>query len=157
MNINQFKGTFNQLVDNGREILKNIENFKFELDQVSRITKNDAQLTQKLVQKQKALDIAASQIYGIVFDIENADITQMYADQQMVINNPNINTIPDGEPTNNVNMPALDQMTEPDVDQELKDQPLPEETEETAEPDQESESEDTDTAEEPMEEDLPPV
>ncbi len=76
MNIEMFKGTLNQLSDEGRNILKLIEDYKFKLDQTCRLTSNNQELTQKLQQKRKQLDVASSQIYSIVFDIDNVDITQ---------------------------------------------------------------------------------
>lgn len=99
MNIEMFKGTLNQLSDEGRDILKLIEDYKFKLDQTCRLTANDQQLTQKLVQKRKQLDVASGQIYSIVFDIDNIDITQAYEQQQ-------INTNPNMPVKNDVNKPA---------------------------------------------------
>ncbi len=82
MNIENFKGSLNQLSNEGRNILKLIEDYKFKLDQTCRITSNDKELTKKLLQKRKQMDMASSQIYSIVFDIDNIDITNEYKDQQ---------------------------------------------------------------------------
>ena len=89
MNIEMFKGSLNQLSDEGRDILKLIEDYKFKLDQTCRLTANDQQLTQKLQQKRKQLDVASGQIYSIVFDIDNIDITKAY-EQQQLNTNPNM-------------------------------------------------------------------
>ncbi len=83
MNIETFKGSLNQLSEEGRNILKLIEDYKFKLDQTCRITSNDKLLTKKLLQKRKLIDMASSQIYSIVFDIDNIDITNEYEDQQL--------------------------------------------------------------------------
>lgn len=101
MNIEMFKGTLNQLSDEGRNILKLIEDYKFKLDQTCRLTSNNQELTQKLQQKRKQLDVASSQIYSIVFDIDNVDITKSYEQQQL---NTNI-TIPQNQPSN-INQPT---------------------------------------------------
>ena len=101
MNIEMFKGSLNQLSNEGRNILKLIEDYKFKLDQTCRLTANDQQLTQKLQQKRKQLDVASGQIYSIVFDIDNIDITQAY-EQQQINTNPNIPIKND----NNVQQPS---------------------------------------------------
>lgn len=97
MNPEMFKGTIKQLGNKGRIILKGIEDYKFSLEQAARIVSNDQNLSQKIIEKKKALDKAAGEIYSIVFDIENIDITQEYQDQQTLINNPNTKDIKDGE------------------------------------------------------------
>lgn len=97
MNPEMFKGTIKQLGNKGRTILKGIEDYKFSLEQAARIVSNDQNLSQKIIEKKKVLDKAAGEIYSIVFDIENIDITQEYQDQQMKINNPNIKEVKDGE------------------------------------------------------------
>jgi hypothetical protein len=88
MDIKMLEGTIEQLGDKGREILKGIEDFKFELEQAARIVANDPTLSQKIVQKRTILDQAAGQVYAIVFDLENIDITQAYQEQQLMMNNP---------------------------------------------------------------------
>lgn len=99
MDIEVLKGTLEQLSDEGRDILRAIEDYKFKLEQASRVVANDQMLAQKINQKQKILDAAAGQIYGIVFDIENIDITQAYTDQQMMATSPGLGEAPDGEAT----------------------------------------------------------
>ena len=89
MNPEMFKGTLDQLGNQGREILKLIEDYKFKLEQTARLLTNDQQLAQKVIQKKKQLDIASGQIYSIVFDVENLDITQAY-EQQQINTNPNM-------------------------------------------------------------------
>lgn len=98
MDLEIFKSTVEQLGDEGRTVLKALEDYKFKLEQSGRILQNDPELAQKLVQKRKTLDAAAGQIYSVVFDIENIDITQMYENQQFLINNPGMGGAPaDGQ------------------------------------------------------------
>jgi hypothetical protein len=87
MNPEMFKGTLKQLSTKGRTILKGIEDYKFALEQAARIVANDPNLGQRLVEKKKELDKAAGEIYSIVFEIENIDITKEFQQQQFV-NNP---------------------------------------------------------------------
>jgi len=114
MNIQMLEGTIDQLGDQGRNILKSIEEFKFKLEQAARIVTNDQQLTQKLLQKRKILDQSAGQIYAIVFDLENLDITQIYQQQQLMMNQgPQL----DVDQTNTVPTPTEEhEQTEPEVD-----------------------------------------
>lgn len=103
MNPEMFKGTLKQLGTKGRTILKGIEDYKFALEQAARIVANDPNLGQRLVEKKKELDKAAGEIYSIVFEIENIDITKEFQQQQQFVNNPalkNVNN--DGE-----NAPSL--------------------------------------------------
>jgi len=88
MNPEMFKGTLKQLGTKGRSILKEIEDYKFSLEQAARIVANDPNLGQKLVEKKKKLDKAAGEIYSIVFEIENIDITKEFQQQQQFVNNP---------------------------------------------------------------------
>ena len=121
MNIEMFKGSLNQLSDEGRNILKLIEDYKFKLDQTCRLTANDQQLTQKLQQKRKQLDVASGQIYSIVFDIDNIDITKAY-EQQQINTNPNMPSNPTNSPKPNMptNIPQQ-QNNQPQQNQEDSD------------------------------------
>ena len=121
MNIEMFKGSLNQLSDEGRNILKLIEDYKFKLDQTCRLTANDQQLTQKLQQKRKQLDVASGQIYSIVFDIDNIDITKAY-EQQQINTNPNMPSNPTNSPKPNMptNIPQQ-QNNQPQQNQENSD------------------------------------
>ncbi|MNV63065.1 hypothetical protein D3C71_1556420 [compost metagenome] len=77
-----FQKQVDQISDKGRDILKAIEDYKFFVEQVSRVVKNDPGLTQMITNKKKNLDQASQQIYDVVFDIENMDITTTYYNQQ---------------------------------------------------------------------------
>ena len=103
IDINIFKSTLSQLSTKGRGVLKNIEDYKFTIEQTTRLLANDQHLAQKIIQKKKILDQAAGLIYSVVFDIENIDITQEYDDQIQEVkngpenlpqNNPDINEEP---------------------------------------------------------------
>ena len=106
MNPEVFKGSLDQLGKQGREILKLIEDYKFKLEQTCRLTANDQVLTQKLIQKKKQLDAASGQIYSIVFDVENIDITQAFEQQQ-------INTNPSGPSNSPTQTPEQNQHNNP--------------------------------------------
>lgn len=109
MSSEMFSGTLKQLGDKGRLILKNIEDYKFSLEQAARIVSNDNNLSQRLVEKKKELDAAAGQVYSIVFEIENIDITNEFQQQQQFVNNPNLkNQINNEQPAineQNMNQP----------------------------------------------------
>ena len=78
--------SINNLVQEGRGVLKRIENYKFKLTQSEKMMQgNDALLT-KLRQKEKILDSASAQIYGIIFDLENFDLTPNYSNEQLSLN-----------------------------------------------------------------------
>lgn len=90
MNPEMFKGTLKQLGNKGRTILKGIEDYKFSLEQAARIVTNDQNLSQRLIEKKKELDKAAGQIYSIVFEIENIDITTEFQQQKQLVNKPDL-------------------------------------------------------------------
>lgn len=146
MNPEMFKGTLKQLGNKGRGILKGIEDYKFSLEQAARIVSNDPNLSQKIIEKKKALDKAAGEIYSIVFEIENIDITKEYQDQQNFINNPelknneeNVPNIPENKnnvpnkitPVNNNQENNTDEKenTKPESEQEPEQEPEPEQKE----------------------------
>lgn len=77
-----FENTLDQISDKGRAILQAIEEYKFNIDQTLRVVKNDQALTNIINQKKKNLDHAAQDLYAIVFEIENVDISEAYNEQQ---------------------------------------------------------------------------
>lgn len=121
MNPEVFKGSLDQLGKQGREILKLIEDYKFKLEQTCRLTANDQVLTQKLIQKKKQLDAASGQIYSIVFDVENIDITQAFEQQQINTNpsGPSNSTKPTQTPGQNQQQnPTSQSLSSPEPEQE---------------------------------------
>ena len=76
-----FESNIKQLSDKGRAILRSIEDYKFTLEQTARLMVNDQQLSQKLIQKRKSMEAAAGQVFSVVFDIENIDITTAWENQ----------------------------------------------------------------------------
>ena len=81
-----FENTLDQISDKGRAILKSIEDYKFSIDQTLRVVKNDQALTNIISQKKKNLEHAAQDLYTIVFEIENVDITEAYNEQEEATN-----------------------------------------------------------------------
>lgn len=79
--MNIMQNSLQNLANEGRQILKIIDDFKFKLIQSSNIFKDD-KIKIKLEQKQKILASAASLIYSIVFDMENMDLTPVYEEEQ---------------------------------------------------------------------------
>lgn len=81
-----FQSQLDQISDKGRDVLKTLEEYKFFVEQTSRVMKNDPALTEVIMGKKKNLEEASTKIYDIVFDIENLDITSLYERQQEVTN-----------------------------------------------------------------------
>lgn len=86
MPVNMFQSQLDQISDKGRDVLKSIEDYKFFVDQTSRVMKNDPALTEMIQSKKKNLEQSSQQIYDVVFDIENMDINAIYQRQQETIN-----------------------------------------------------------------------
>ena len=88
MNIT-LENTFHNLAEEGRKVLQNIEDYKFKLDQSANMLNSNEKAQNKLEQKKKILDSASSQLYGIVFDLENFDLTPVtYEDEQLSLTSP---------------------------------------------------------------------
>lgn len=85
MDPEMFESTLDQISDKGRAILQSIEEYKFNIDQTLRVVKNDPALSNIINQKKKNLDHAAQDLYMVVFEIENIDITEAYNEQSTVI------------------------------------------------------------------------
>ena len=79
--------SINNLVQEGRGVLKRIENYKFKLTQSEKMMQGNEALLTKLQQKEKILDSASAQIYGIIFDLENFDLTPNYSNEQLSLTN----------------------------------------------------------------------
>ena len=75
--------SINNLVQEGRGVLKRIENYKFKLTQSEKMMQSNDALLTKLRQKEKILDSASAQIYGIIFDLENFDLTPNSSNEQL--------------------------------------------------------------------------
>lgn len=80
---NVIVNSINNLVQEGRGVLKRIENYKFKLAQSEKMMQGNEALLTKLQQKEKILDSASAQIYGIIFDLENFDLTPNYSNEQL--------------------------------------------------------------------------
>ena len=79
------QNSFQTLANEGRGVLKRIEDYKFKLVQTLNIFNHNEEIKTKIEQKQKMLNAAAAQIYGMVFDFENFDLTPNYEDAQFAI------------------------------------------------------------------------
>lgn len=83
------ENTFHNLAEEGRKVLQTIEDYKFKLDQSTNMLNGNEKAQSKLEQKKKILDSASSQLYGIVFDLENFDLTPVtYEDEQLSLTAP---------------------------------------------------------------------
>ena len=82
MDINSIKNALNQVSIKGRNILKELEDFKFTSEQTARLLNNDQSITQGLIKKRTATDEISNKLYQIVFDIENLDITKSFNEQK---------------------------------------------------------------------------
>lgn len=78
-----YSNILKNIANEGREVLKTIENYKFKLNQSKNTMNGNQQLLKKLEQKEKIIDNAAGQIYSIVFDLENIDIMPEYDMSQL--------------------------------------------------------------------------
>ena len=95
--------SINNLVQEGRGVLKRIESYKFKLTQSEKMMQgNDALLT-KLRQKEKILDSASAQIYGIIFDLENFDLTPNYSNEQLSLSTVSTETETNNDISTNTN------------------------------------------------------
>lgn len=79
---NIMENSLQNLANEGRQILRIIDDYKFKLIQSSNIFNNSPSIKAKLDQKQKILASAASLIYSIVFDMENINLTPLYEEEQ---------------------------------------------------------------------------
>lgn len=64
-----------QISNSGRSLLKEIEKFKFNLEQTSRMLSQIPQLSQGMMSKRKSVNEISNKLYQIIFDIENTDIS----------------------------------------------------------------------------------
>lgn len=83
--INIMQNNLQNLANEGRQVLKIMDDYKFKLIQSLNIFKSD-DVRAKLEQKQKILAQSASLVYSIVFDLENFDLTPIYEEEQFSAN-----------------------------------------------------------------------
>lgn len=120
------KNVFLNLANEGRNLLKWAEDFKFKIIQSINILKGRDELKTKIEQKQKILEATAAQIYGIVFDLENFDLTPNYENEQLAGE-----TLPEqdnefSEEAFNDDISNIDEEASADLDEQDKDEDKPE-------------------------------
>ena len=81
MDMNAIKNVLDQSSSKGRKILKELEDFKFTLEQTARLLNNNQAVTQGLIKKRTAIDEISTKLYQIVFDIENLDVSESFNEQ----------------------------------------------------------------------------
>ena len=74
-NAELIKSSIEQISNTGREVLKQVEKFKFNLEQTSRMLSQNPQLSQGMMTKRKSVNEISEKLYQIIFDIENTDIS----------------------------------------------------------------------------------
>ena len=82
-NMELVQNTFFSLANEGRGVLKRIEDYKFKIIQSINMLNGNPELKEKVEQKKKILESAAAQIYGMIFDLENFDLTPNYEEEQL--------------------------------------------------------------------------
>lgn len=81
--VNPMKAQIDQISDKGRSILKDIEEYKFFIEQMARAMKNNQFLAQMVSDKKNILEEASQKIYDIVFEMENMDVMKIYENPMM--------------------------------------------------------------------------
>ena len=66
----------------GREILKALEEFKFKIEQCTRVSTNE-EINDKIHQHYDMLDKLMSGLYSICFDLENVNLVPLYDNDQI--------------------------------------------------------------------------
>jgi len=122
-NFNIINNTFQSLSNEGRVILKRIEDLKFKFEKALDMVNQFPDLEKKLEQKKSILNSVAGQVYGVVFDLENYDITPVYEEEQMSVAPPeeeeeNADTISNDEMDISDTIPDEEEMELPDLDME---------------------------------------
>ena len=78
MDMEIIKKSYEQISSKGRDILKQLEEFKFTLEQSERLFQNNQQLLKNIDNKRNSIDEVSNKIYQLVFDIENTDISKTF-------------------------------------------------------------------------------
>ena len=78
MDMEIIKKSYEQISNKGRDILKQLEEFKFTLEQSERLFQNNQQLLKNIDNKRNSIDEVSNKIYQLVFDIENTDISKTF-------------------------------------------------------------------------------
>lgn len=67
----------------GRDILKSLEEFKFKVEQCAKISGNNPEIGDKIIQNSEMLDKLMSGLYSICYDLENINIVPQYDNDQV--------------------------------------------------------------------------
>lgn len=85
----------------GRDILKSLEEFKFKVEQCAKISGNNPEIGDKIIQNSDMLDKLMSGLYSICYDLENIDIVPQYDNDQI---NMSDQDSPDSDNNNGYNL-----------------------------------------------------
>ena len=90
-NTELIKSSIEQISNTGREVLKQVEKFKFNLEQTSRMLSQSPQLSQGMMAKRKSVNEISNKLYQIIFDIENTDISLAFQQEspEAIVDNKN--------------------------------------------------------------------
>lgn len=84
-NIKMYESAFENLGKEGRDILKSLEEYKFKLEQTSRMVSQIPKLSNGLMAKRKSIDEISNKLYQLVFDVENTDISNSFEEESPFI------------------------------------------------------------------------
>lgn len=73
----------NSVAVDGRQILKDLEKFKFKIEQCTNVTANNPELGDKIVQNSDMIDKLMSGLYSVCYDLENIDLVSQYDNDQI--------------------------------------------------------------------------
>lgn len=80
-NIKMYESAFENLGKEGRDVLKNLEEYKFKLEQASRMVSQIPKLSNGLMAKRKSIDEISNKLYQLIFDVENTDISNSFEEE----------------------------------------------------------------------------
>lgn len=80
-NIKMYESAFENLGQEGREVLKSLEEYKFKLEQASRMVSQIPKLSNGLMAKRKSIDEISNKLYQLIFDVENTDISNSFEEE----------------------------------------------------------------------------
>lgn len=80
------KNSLLQVSDKGRNILKELQDLKFTLNQTITVLNNLPQISNGLKSKEKTIDSISQELYQLIFDIENINISESFMEPKPIIN-----------------------------------------------------------------------
>jgi hypothetical protein len=119
-----YKNTFNELGKEGREILRNLDEYRYKISKSKGIVNNDEKMAKKLEECIEDLNHVSAYIYDFIFELENYEIVdESDSAKQLEFSKPeNPEPVSEEDESDTEEDTSADETTDESADEESEDE-----------------------------------